>query len=86
MERLRKKDKEEGVDDRPLTEPQKAEIAKARATYTAKLAEREILNHDALRKARSHEELEKLDEEFRRDKERLANDRDRKIAAARSKG
>src|ERR1700730_590036 len=83
MERLRQKDKEASVDDRPLTDAQKAAIADARQFCTAKVAEREILHQAALRGVRTHEELERLNEELRRDKARLANDRDRKIAEIR---
>jgi len=42
--------------------------------------EREILHRDSLHKARSAEEVEKLDGELARDRDRLASDRDRKIA------
>ena len=83
MERLRKKDSEEGVVERTLTDEQKAAIAEARQVYEARIAEREILHRDALRKARSHEEVAKLNEELARDRDRLANDRDRKLAAIR---
>ncbi len=83
MERLRKKDTEAGIDERPLTAEQKAAIAEARQVYEAKVAEREILHQAALRKAGTHEELERLNEELRRDKERLASTRDRKIAEIR---
>jgi hypothetical protein len=47
------------------------------------VAEREILHQAALRNARTHEEIERLNEDLRPDKERLANDRDRKIAEIR---
>lgn len=85
MERLRQKDKEASVDDRPLTDDQKAAIVDARQFYTAKVAEREILHQAALPGVRTHEELERLNEELRRDRERLATDRDRKIAEIRGK-
>jgi len=80
MERLRQKDREAGVEERPLTEKQKAAIAEARQVYQAKMAEREILHRDAMRKAQSREEVEKLEGEVARDRDRLASDRDRKIA------
>ena len=86
MERLRQKDKEASIDERPLTNEQKAAIAEARQFYKAKAVEREILHQDALRKARTHEEVELLNENLRRDNERLANDRDRKIAEIRRQG
>lgn len=80
MERLRQKDREAGVEERPLTEAQKAEIAEVRKVYEAKVAEREILHQHALRNARSHDEVEKLEAELAQDRERAASDRDRKIA------
>jgi hypothetical protein len=85
MERLRRKDREEGVVERPLTDEQKAEMAEVRKVYEAKVAEREILHRDAMRKARSAEELAKLAEELARDLDRFARDRDRKIAAIRDR-
>ena len=80
MERLRQKDREAGVEERPLTERQKTAIAEARQVYQARMAEREILYRDALHKAQSREEVEKLEAEVSRDRDRLASDRDRKIA------
>ena len=79
MERLRQKDREVGVEERPLTDEQKTSIAEVRRFYQAKVAEREILHRDALAKARSREEVEKLDGALRHDLERLTGDRDRKI-------
>ena len=83
MERLRLKDKEGGVVERPLSSEQKAAIAEARRVYEAKVAEREILHRDALRKAKSHEEIATLDAELTQDLGRLTRDRDRKITEIR---
>ncbi len=58
MARLRKKDQEEGVVDRPITDAQRAAIAEARKVAEA---------------------LEKLEQEYRRDRERITSERDRKI-------
>ena len=85
MERLRQKDKDDSIEERPLTSEQKAAIAEARQFHQAKVAEREILHQSALAAARTYEEVDKLNEELRRDKERLASDRDRKIADIRSR-
>ena len=85
MERLRQKDREEGVVERPLTDEQKAGIAEARTVHEAKVAEREILHRAALGKARSYEEIAKLNQELALDRERLARDRDAKIAAIRDR-
>ena len=86
MERLRQKDKDASVEEHPLTAKQKAAIAEARQFHQAKAAEREILHQAALAAARTHEEVDKLNEELRRDQERLAGDRDRKIAKIRGDG
>ena len=83
MQRLRQKDKEANVDERPLTDAQKADIAEVRQVFTGKTAEREILHRAALRKAATREEVESLNENLRRDLERLASDRDRKISRIR---
>ena len=45
MERLKKKDADEGVESVPLTDGQKADIAEARNFYEAKIAEQEVLHH-----------------------------------------
>ena len=79
MERLRKKDAEAGVVEQPLTDKQKAAIAEARQFYEAKVAEREILHRDALRKARSHDEVAKLNDELTQDRGRLERERNQKI-------
>ena len=85
MERLRRKDREEGVVARSLTEEQKAAIAEARSVYEARVAEREILHRSALSTAQTHEEVAKLNEELAQDRDRLARDRDRKIAEIRER-
>jgi primosomal protein N'' len=85
MERLRQKDKEGGVVEHPLTDEQKKAIAEARRVYEAKVAEREILHRDALRQAKSHEEVQKLNEELAMDRDRFARDRDRKIGEIRDR-
>jgi hypothetical protein len=85
MERLRQKDKEGGVVERPLTDEQKKAIAEARRVYEAKVAEREILHRDALRQAKSPEEVQKLNEELARDRDRYARDRDGKIGEIRKR-
>ena len=79
MERLRKKDAEEGVVEKPLTDQQRAEIAEARSVYAARVAERQILHRDKVLKNFDPAERETLEEEYRRDLERFANDRDAKI-------
>ncbi len=84
LERLRRQDREQGVEERPHSEEQRARSAELRRVYEARLAEREILHQSSLRKAaHDPEAVEKLEEEYRRDRERIASERDRKIEAAR---
>jgi hypothetical protein len=83
MARLQKKDKEEGVVDRPLTDEQKAAIAEARKVGEARLAEREIMHRSQRAKAADPETLEKMELEYRRDRERITSERDNKIDAIR---
>jgi hypothetical protein len=83
MERLRQKDSDQGVVERPLTDEQKSAIADVRKVHEAKVAEREILHRDALRKAKSHEEIATRDAELTQDLGRLTRDRDRKITEIR---
>jgi hypothetical protein len=85
MERLRRKDREEGAIERPLSDGQKAEIAEVRTVYEARVAEREILHRAALGKTRSPEEVARLHEELTQDLGRFARDRDRKIAEIRDR-
>ena len=84
MARLRKKDQEEGVVERPVTESQRAAIAEARKVGEARLAEREIMFRSQRAKAADPEALEKLDLEYRRARERIASERDNKIEAIRN--
>jgi hypothetical protein len=79
MERLRKKDADEGVSERALTDDQKNEIAEVRKTYSAKLAQEEILFKSKAQGVFDPESRRELDEHYRRDVERLTHERDRKI-------
>ena len=84
MERFKKQDKEAGIERKPLTDQQKAAIAEIRNFYEAKLAEADLLHQDKMLTTVDPGERAKRDEEYRRDRERLSNDRDAKIAKARS--
>ena len=79
MERLAKKDADAGVESRPLTDAQKAAIAEARNFYDAKIAEQEVLHQSKMRAAFDPAVRETLETEYRRDRERLVSERDRKI-------
>ena len=84
LERLKQKDKDEGKSERPLSAEKKAKIGELRKVYEAKLAEREILHQADRRKASDPEALEHLEEDYRRDRERIASERDRKIEEVRN--
>jgi hypothetical protein len=84
MERLRKKDAEEGVERKPLTDEQKAAIAEVRNFYQAKIAELELLHQSRLMATFEPAERATLEQEYRADRERLNAERDRKIAKARA--
>jgi hypothetical protein len=86
MERLKRKDQEEGNVERPLSDEQRAAIAELRRIAEAKLAEREILHRSALARVGDPEAYAALEEEYRRDRERIVADRDAKIDEVRRQG
>jgi len=85
MVRLRAKDREAGVEeDAPLTAKQKAEIARLRQEAKAKLAEIEILHRDAASAAAGKaEDLAKIEERHRIDRERIESRLESAVAKVR---
>jgi demethoxyubiquinone hydroxylase (CLK1/Coq7/Cat5 family) len=83
MERLRRKDAEQGIEERAVSDEQKAQIAEVRRVYEAKVAEAEILYKSSLMTMHEPEARMKLDAEHRRDLQRLQDDRERKLAKIR---
>ena len=83
MERLRKKDADEGVVEHKLTDAQKAAIAEARSIHDARVAELQILHRQKVLTTFEPAECDAIDEQYRRDLDRFANDRDAKIRAIR---
>lgn len=79
MARLKKKDADAGIEDKPVTDAQKAAIAEARSVAEARLAEREILYKSKIARVAEPDAREALEQEYRRDRERITGDRDRKI-------
>jgi hypothetical protein len=79
MERLRKSDADAGIERRPITDAQKAAIAEVRNFYEAKIAEVEVLHRGQLRSIADPGERAGAEDNYRRDRERLTSDRDRKI-------
>ena len=79
MGRLKKQDADAGVVEHKLTDAQKAAIAEARSLHEARVAEVQILHRSKQLSAVDPQEIEKIEQEYRRDLERLASDRDSKI-------
>jgi hypothetical protein len=84
MEKLRKKDAESGVEERPLTDAQREAIADARNLYDARVAERRIMYQSAIAGIMDPADLADREVELRRDLDRFATDRDVKIQKIRS--
>lgn len=84
MARLKKQDADAGVTETPLTDAQKNEIGEVRKTYSAKLAQEEILYKTNLSGSVDFEQRQTMDEHYRRDVERLSHERDRKIEKIRN--
>jgi len=82
MERLRAADPDEAK-SRPLTTKQKEEIAEARRVARARLAEREILFKDALKKIVDPAEREKAESNYVTDRRRIDEDCERQVEAIR---
>jgi len=84
MERLRKQDADAGVERRPVSDAQKAAIAEIRNFYEAKLAELDVMHQSKMRASVDPEARAALEQEFRRERERLTSERDAKVEKARS--
>jgi hypothetical protein len=84
MDRLREKDREEGVDERaPLTDEQKRTIAELRAKAEAKLAEVDIMHRKALESTVDPAEVEKLEEQRNTDRRRVESRLESDVARVR---
>ena len=84
MERLQKKDAEAGIVQKTITEDQKAAIAEIRSRYQSKIAELEILHRGNTIAIVDPLALQTAEDEYRRDRERLNNERESKIEAIRA--
>ena len=86
MERLKKKDADAGITEKPLTDAQRAAIAEARSVYEARVAERRIMHQSAAFKIFDPQERQALDDELRRDLERFESERESKVGKIREGG
>ena len=79
LERLKQKDRADGVEERTVTPEQKAKIGScARCTRPSSRSARSCTRPSG-RKAADPEALEQIEADYRRDRERIASERDRKI-------
>ncbi len=84
MERLKAKDKAEGVEDaKPLTTVQKKRIAELRSEAQAKLAELEILHKKNLAGVAEPAEIAKIEQNYATDRGRVESRRDTEIEKVR---
>jgi hypothetical protein len=79
MERLKKKDVEDGVETRAMTDQQKAAIGEVKSFYGSKIAEQEVLLQSKLRNSVDLAEREAIEQELRRTRERYSSEREAKI-------
>lgn len=87
MERLKKKDAEAGIEHRPLTDEQKAAIGEVRSQYQAKLADLEIRHEPIAMAARiDPDSVGELEVQYRDERRRLTEERDREIERIRDEG
>jgi hypothetical protein len=83
MERLRQKDAEAGDVRDAVTDEQKAEIAEVRSRAEARIAEVKILHQSKVLGIFDPDAHALVDAEFRRDIQRIEEDRETKIARIR---
>jgi hypothetical protein len=79
MERLKQKDEAAGIEQKALTDAQRADIAEARSVFEARVAERRIMHQSQTAAVFDPQELELRREELMRDLAQLESDRDAKI-------
>jgi hypothetical protein len=84
MERLRQKDAQAGVEQRPRTEAQKAAIAEVRSLYEAKLAQAEVMYRSHVVRASDAAVQQAIDAEYYRERQHLTEERDGKIEKIRN--
>lgn len=88
LERLKRRDAEGGGGVRALSDGQKREIAEIRRVYEARIAEVDILRkprRPADLPAEIGEAVDALDDEYRRERDRLAAEREARIEAVRNR-
>ena len=79
LERLKQKDADAGIEQKHLTDEQRAAIAEARSVYEARVAERRIMHQSETAVVFDPQELEVKHDELRRDLAQLESDREAKV-------
>ena len=78
MERLKQKDKDEGVESQPMTDNQKAAMAEAREPTARKLPNRKCCSSRGCAIRFNLAEREAIEQELRRVRERYSSERKRR--------
>jgi hypothetical protein len=86
MERLRQKDTDSGVSERPVTDEQKASIAEARSVHASKVAELQILHRAKLAGVFDPADRGQAEDAYRRDLQRLNEGLERAVGKIRAQG
>jgi hypothetical protein len=86
MERLRRKDEQEGTVRQPMSENARQAIAELRAQYEGRLAELEVMHKSAMAGPIDPGARYEMEMNYRRERQRLAEERDGKIDKIRSQG
>ena len=86
MEKLRKKDAQDGVSGTALTAAQRDAIAEARRVHEARVAERKIMHQSAVAPLFDPAERAERDAELRRDLDRFEREIEEKVARIRAGG
>ena len=79
MERLNAEDREAGTQETALSPQQKEAIAEARRIASSRLAEREILFRDSMKRTPDPETRAKAESEYHVDRQRINDDCERAI-------
>jgi hypothetical protein len=83
MARLKQRDVDGGVIDRPPTDDQKAAIAEVRSVHAAKIAELQILQRSKMAGLYDPADRERVEAEYRDELRRLNDDFERKLTRIR---
>ena len=84
MERLRRKDADSGVVERPVTDAQRAAIAEARSLHASRVAELEILHRSKIAGVLDPAHRAQAENDYLRELQRLNDGLERKVGKIRT--